>query len=169
MTTSHPEELTRLRDSVDALRKTVDQRLAEDPVREAAFEKLYGELKSYKDGFLREAERPLLLDLLLLFDSMVWFHQSLVKEEMSSDVVADSFQFLLDELLEVLYRREVVPMEPTTDFDPAVHRAVQVQAAPTPEDDNKVASVVKRGFVREDKTMRPEEVVVYKWKGGGKS
>lgn len=169
MTTIQADDMNRLRDTVEALRKTVDQRLAEDPVREAAFDKLYGELKSYKDGFLREAERPLLLDLLLLFDSMVWFHQSLVKEEMSADVVADSFQFLLDELLEVLYRREVVPMEPSADFDPSVHRAVQVQAAPTPEDDNKVASVVKRGFVREDKTMRPEEVVVYKWKGGARA
>lgn len=161
--------MNRLRDTVEALRKTVDQRLAEDPVREAAFDKLYGELKSYKDGFLREAERPLLLDLLLLFDSMVWFRQSLHKEEMSRDVLADSFQFLVDELLEVLYRREVVPMEPTTAFDPTVHRAVQVQPATRPEDDNKVASVVKRGFVRDDKTIRPEEVVVYKWKGGGKA
>src|SRR5690606_34466312 len=79
------DDLVRLRDSVDALRRTVDTRLSEDPVREQAFEKLYAELKDYKDGFVQEAERPLLLDLLLLYDSMNWFHAQVVKRELSPD------------------------------------------------------------------------------------
>jgi molecular chaperone GrpE (heat shock protein) len=163
----NPDELVRLRDAVDALRRTVDVRLSEDPVREQAFEKLYAELKDYKDGFVDEAERPLLLDLLLLYDSMNWFHAQLVKRELAPDALADSFQFLLDELLEVLYRRDVVPMDPKDGFDPTLHRAVQLQKAGGPDDDNRIAQVLKRGFLRKDKPLRPEEVVVYKWKVGG--
>lgn len=163
---STPEDLSRLVSAVDTLRDRVDDRLANDPVREAAFEKLYAELKDYKDGFVEQQERPLLLDLLLLFDSMTWFHQSLIKEEMTAETIADSFQFLLEELLEVLYRRDVVPMEARDDFDATIHRAVQLQKAATPSDDNRVAQVLKRGFLRRDKALRAEEVVVYKWRGG---
>ncbi|MCB9664185.1 MAG: nucleotide exchange factor GrpE [Alphaproteobacteria bacterium] len=163
---STPEDLSRLVGAVDALRERVDDRLANDPVREAAFEKLYAELKDYKDGFVEQQERPLLLDLLLLYDSMTWFHQSLVKEEMTPETIADSFQFLVEELLEVLYRRDVVPMEAREDFDPAVHRAVQLQKASTGSEDNRIAQVLKRGFLRRDKPLRAEEVVVYKWRGG---
>ncbi|MCB9681404.1 MAG: nucleotide exchange factor GrpE [Alphaproteobacteria bacterium] len=158
-------DASRLTEAITDLRETVDRRLAEDPVREAAFDKLYAELKSYKDGFTDQAEKPLLLDLLLLHDSMNWFQQTLIKEEMSPETVADSFQFLIDELLEVLYRRDVVPMEAKDGFDPSLHRAVQLQKASGPDDDNRVAQVLKRGFLRHGKPLRPEEVVVYKWKG----
>lgn len=163
-------ELNQLRAAFETLGRTVEARLADDRVREAAFEKLYGELKDYKEDFLRVAERPLLLDLCMLYDSMSFFQQRL-REDLGkaerAEALADSFQLLVDELLEVLYRRDVVPMEPATRFDPAMHRAVQLQAAAGPDDDNRVAQVLKRGFLRDDKPLRPEEIAVYRWRGGG--
>lgn len=164
---SDSHDISQLTQAVQALQQTVDTRLADDPVREQAFDKLYAELKSYKDGFVQEAEKPLLLDLLLLYDSMNWFQQTLVKEQMSAETIADSFQFLIDELLEVLYRRDVVPMEPKERFDPTLHRAVQLQKAADADADNTVAQVLKRGFLRHDKSLRPEEVVVFKWRAPG--
>lgn len=163
-------ELSHLRAAFEALGRTVEARLSDDRVREAAFDKLYAELKGYKEDFVRVAERPLLLDLCLLYDSMSFFQQRL-REDLGrperSEAVADAFQLLVDELLEVLYRRDVVPMDPATTFDPTVHRAVQLQAAAGPADDNRVAQVLKRGFLRDDKPLRPEEVAVYRWRGGG--
>ena len=164
MSKSPAAEFARLRDEVAAMRKEVHDRLADDPVREKAFEKLYSELKAYRDGFLLEAEKPLLLDLLLLYDSFNWFQQRLIQEEMSQEVVADSFQFLVEELLEVLYRRDVVPMAERDTFDRTVQRAMRVESAPDKAHDNHVARVLKRGFERHGKPLRPEEVIVYKWK-----
>lgn len=160
------EEFAKLRDEVEALRSVVDERLADDPIREQAFEKLYEELRSYKDDFAGRAERPLLLDLLLFHDSMHWFQKAVIEEGASAATIADSFQFLLDELLEVLYRREVVPMEPGESFDPTVQKAVKVEPAKSPGQDNRVARVLKRGFLQHGKPLRPEEVAVFKWKGG---
>jgi molecular chaperone GrpE len=160
------EEFALLRETVNDLRKLVEER-SPDPSREAAIERLGAELKAYRDDFVGQAEKPLLLDLLMLYDSFHWFHQSLVRQESSPEVIADAFQFLVDELLEILYRRDVVPISSPDRFDRTLHKAVQVTEAEQASDDNRVARVVKRGFMRRELVLRPEEVVVYRFKGGG--
>jgi ribose transport system substrate-binding protein len=42
----------------------------------------------------------LLLDLLLFYDCLTWVQSALIRKEMSPEVVADSFQYLIDELLD---------------------------------------------------------------------
>lgn len=128
-----------------------------------AFDQLYEELRQYKEDFLFQSEKPLLLDLLLFYDSLNWFQESLVKQEMSPDVIADSFQFLLDEFLEVLYRRDVVPTEPRERFDMKTQRAVKAVTTSDESEHQLVDQVVKRGFTRGDKTLRPEEVIVKRY------
>jgi molecular chaperone GrpE (heat shock protein) len=162
---SQSAEIARLREEVSAMRSEVHERLAEDPVRQQAFDKLYAELKAYRDDFLAEAEKPLLLDLLLLYDSFNWFHQRIISEKMSQEVVADSFQFLVDELLEVLYRRDVTPQPDNDTFDRTLQRAIRIETTSKKSENNKIAKVLKRGFQRKGKPLRAEEVVVYKFKG----
>ena len=154
------DTVQRLTAEVTELRKLFADRLTNDAVREKAFDQLYSELKGYKDDFLLEAEKPLLLDLLLFYDSLNWFQESLVKQEMSAEVIADSFQYLIDEFLEILYRRDVVPLESPEQFDKKLHKAVKVEETDVPELDYRVHQVLKRGFLRNEKLLRPEEVVI---------
>jgi molecular chaperone GrpE (heat shock protein) len=155
-------ELQRLADEMAEIRKTVTDTITNDKVKERAFDQLYAELKQYKDDFLFKAEKPLLLDLLLFYDSLNWFQESLVKQEMSPDVIADSFQYLIDEFLEVLYRRDVMPIEESETFDRKVHKAVKVAKTEEADQDYTIAQVLKRGFHRADKLLRPEEVVIHR-------
>lgn len=148
------------------LRELVAEKLDNDAVREKAFDQLYEELRQYKEDFTYQAEKPLLLDLLLFYDSLNWFGQSIVKDEMSPDVVADSFQYLIDEFVELLYRRDVTPIDPSTTFDRTKQKAVKVVDAESEDDHHKVAQVLKRGFLRGDKLLRPEEVVIARWRKG---
>jgi molecular chaperone GrpE (heat shock protein) len=143
-----------------------EQRRQED-VQQKAFDTLYEELRQYKDDFMFQQEKPFLLDLLLFYDSLHWFHQSLQKREMSPDVVCDSFQYLVDEFLELLYRRDVVPAESADRFDRKLHKAVRVVPAGSEGDDWKVEAVLKRGFVRGERMLRPEEVSVFRVGGEG--
>ncbi len=158
-------ELRRLAQELAETRKMVHDRLAHDKVREKAFDQLYDELKQYKEDFLFQAEKPLLLDLLLFYDSLNWFQESLIKQEMSPDVIADSFQYLIDEFLEVLYRQDVIPTEPTDAFDRTAQKAVKVVETDDPRQDQRVAQVLKRGFVRAGRQLRAEEVVISKFRG----
>jgi molecular chaperone GrpE (heat shock protein) len=105
------------------------------------------------------------LDLLLFYDSLNWFQESLIKQEMSPDVIADSFQYLIDEFIEVLYRRDVNPMEESSKFDRKVHKAVKVNDTSDPDADYRITQVLKRGFSRNDKQLRPEEVVILRYRG----
>jgi len=159
------EAVRRMAQEVGELRKMLNDRLANDKVREKAFDQLYDELRQYKEDFLFQAEKPLLLDLLLFYDSLNWFQESLIKQEMSPDVIADSFQYLIDEFLEVLYRRDVVPVEESAVFDRTVHKAVKVADTDDEKSDQRIAQVLKRGFVRADKQLRPEEVVITRYRG----
>ncbi len=147
---------------VEELTELFRERLRTDAVQQKAFDQLYEELRQYKDDFIFQAEKPFLLDLLLFYDSLNWFQQSLQKQEMSPDVVADSFQYLLDEFLELLYRRDVVPSESTSRFDRRVHKAVRVVPSSNPADDWRVQAILKRGFVRGDRLLRAEEVAVFR-------
>lgn len=158
------DNIAAIRNELGALRRTVEQRLSDDSVREKAFDQLYEELKGYKEDWQFQAEKPLLLDLLLFYDSLNWFQESLVKQEMSKDVVADSFQYLIDEFLELLYRRDVVPMEPSESFDRKQHKAVQVVDTEDKEQDQAIQQVLKRGFHRGSRVLRAEEVVIRRYK-----
>ncbi|MEZ4323156.1 MAG: nucleotide exchange factor GrpE [Myxococcota bacterium] len=151
-------------DQFSEVKRMISDKLNDDRVREKAFDQLYEELRQYKEEFLFQAEKPLLLDLLLFYDSLNWFQESLVKQEMSPDVIADSFQFLIDEFLEVLYRRDVLPFEPSNTFDRKIHKAVKVEPTADKELDYKISKVLKRGFERADKVIRPEEVVIHRHK-----
>ena len=101
-----------------------------------------------------------MLDLLLFYDSMNWFQTSLIKKEMSPEVVADSFQYLIDELLETLYRRDVLPMEASDTFDRKTQKVIKTVPADSETDDYNIHHVLKRGFTRGNRVLRAEEVVV---------
>jgi len=156
-------------DELTRIRQILNEKVAEDLVKEKAFDSLYSELKQYKDDFIYQVEKGVLLDLLLFYDSLQWFQESLITQEMSPDVIADSFQYLIDEFIEVLYRRDVAPMDAAETFDRKRHKAVKVETTEDPESDYKIAQILKRGFVRGERILRAEEVVINRVRGGRKS
>ena len=127
-----------------------------------AFDVLYEELKLYRENFLEEAEKPLLLDLLLFYDSMNWFRSAMDDQENSEAVLRDSFQYLLDEFLEILYRRDVNPMEASEVFDRSRQRAVKVRSTDQAEKNERIARVLKRGFTKGSQILRVEDVEIYR-------
>jgi molecular chaperone GrpE (heat shock protein) len=145
---------------LQALHDLIQDRMRQDDIQQRAFDQLYEELRQYKEDFVFQQEKPFLLDLLLFYDSLNWFQQSIERKEMSPDVITDSFQYLLDEFLELLYRRDVVPCESVERFDRKLHKAVRVVPTSNPAEDWHVQAVLKRGFTRGDKQLRAEEVAV---------
>lgn len=154
--------LDALAQEVSSLRELLEQTAHRDEIQKRAFDTLYEELRQYKEDFIFQAEKPLLLDLLLFHDSLNWFQQSLASQEMDADSISDSFQYLMDEFLELLYRRDVTPLDSRTQFDKRVQKAIKVMATDEPSLDYHVQEVVKRGFSRAGRALRPEEVVIYR-------
>jgi molecular chaperone GrpE (heat shock protein) len=76
----------------------------------------------------------------------------------------------MDFILEVLARLEVTVMPVGPDrLDKLTQKAVSVEMAENPDEDGVVVRSVKRGFLWKDAVLRPEEVVIKKWRKNGAS
>jgi molecular chaperone GrpE (heat shock protein) len=148
-----------------SLRAAMEDQNGQETSKQRAFDQLYEELKQYKEDFIYQSEKPLLLDLLLFYDSLNWFQQSLVKKDLAPETIADSFQYLIDEFLELLYRRDVIPMETPEKFDRKVQKAIKTVETPDAAAENTIHQVLKRGFLRAGRLLRAEEVVVNRLPG----
>ena len=152
--------LAELAGALSRIQAALDQRNTAAEVQKEAFDRLHQELTQYKEDFVFQTTKPFLLDLLMFYDSLSWFHHSLVKPDVTPEVIAESFQYLVDEFLEVLYRQDITPVEGTRTFDARIHKAVKVVGTTDVSRNNVVEQVLKRGFCRGGRVLRPEEVVV---------
>lgn len=140
------------------------QKLAKDQKRkEQAYDQLYEELRQYKANFLAESQRPLLKDVILVFDgiarSLAGFQAG--PEAVDRKTVVDALTHVKDELLEVLYRRDIERItERPSKLDVGFQKPVERIATDKPEEDRDVTQVLREGFRLNGVVLRPQEVVV---------
>lgn len=147
------------------IKDMIQSRLEYDAVKEKAFDKLYEEMRRQKEGsdLLDRAVKPVLSDLLLLYDSMKNFESSFINNQsLNSEDAMRNFKYIMDELMEILYRQEVTPIDENLSefFNSKLQKATKTENAESKEDDFKIVSIVRRGFVWRDKVLRPQEVVI---------
>jgi molecular chaperone GrpE (heat shock protein) len=142
----------------------IQDRLEYDAVKEEAFDKLYEEMKRLKEqtDILDRNIRPLLSDLLLLYDSMKKYEALLKQKVQNSDDTISGLKYLVDELMEILYRQEVVPMEAdfSGKFNSKIQKAIKTENSYAEEEDFKITSITRAGFFWRDKVLRPQEVII---------
>ena len=140
------------------------QRLSQSGKRkEQAYDQLYEELRTYKDNFLLQAQKPLFKDIILLFDGVRRTMRAFEEQEEapSKEQVAESLQHLQDEILEVLYRRDIELIEDHPDvLDIDFQKPIRRIETDDPSEDRKVDQVLREGFRMNDVVLRPQEVVV---------
>lgn len=177
-------------DRLAAASESVPQTLAEtkqslesrNTVSKAMFEALHTELKTYKDAFILESVlRPVIRDLISVYDDMADIHRQLTLTITSFDereAGGSTFSLLenmrqavmnLDHnthfILEVLERLDVTLVPLTSEkLDKRTQKAMSVETTDDPARDQEIVKVLKRGFVWKDRPIRPEEVVIKKWK-----
>jgi len=142
-----------------------DHLLTNTSCSRAAFDHLYEEMQAYKKNFLTEAQRPLLLDLMMLYDSIDKLRRNY---ERTSPVDAVALSQNLDglqvEAEEILLRVGVERMTATPDkLDISLQRAVSTVPTEHPEEHLLVVEQVRSGFVSGGQPLRKEQVVVKKY------
>jgi molecular chaperone GrpE len=150
---------------VTALNQIIKERLVYDRAKEEAFDRLYVEVEEVRQERGFQQIRPLLMDLILLYDRIELGMQQLYGLEGSMPEVVQLLQSFRDELLEILYRREVEAIVvPTATFDRTLQQAVSVQPTVVLSEHNQVVRVVRRGFRYRNRILRSEEVIVSSYK-----
>jgi molecular chaperone GrpE (heat shock protein) len=131
--------------------------------KEQAYDQLYEELRSYKDNFLLSAQKPLFKDIILLFDGVRRTARSIKEKEEAptKEEILQALEHLQDEILEVLYRKDIELIEEHPDvLDIDFQKPVRRVETDDPAEDRKIEQVVREGFRMNDVVLRPQEVVV---------
>ena len=132
---------------------------------QSAFDRLYEEMRQYKNNFVLEVQRGLLLDVLMLHDNIDKL-KSHCKEagEIDLPTLVQNLEGLTVEAEEILARRGIDRLRtPVEKLDRQTQKAVGVVLTSDPEQHMVVAESRKRGFMLGDKAFRKEEVVVMKY------
>ncbi|HWB59293.1 MAG TPA: nucleotide exchange factor GrpE [Chthoniobacteraceae bacterium] len=154
-------------------------------INQQLFDALHQELKGYKDGFILEVlQKPLVRDLITLYDDLAEIHRQMnaFVDSVKSDSQAGpalapyvvnaknsrtNLDHVMQFLLEIMARMEVDRLEPGTGkLNKTTQRAVSVELADNESDDGDIARSLKPGFMWRQRIVRPEEVIIKKWKEG---
>ena len=148
----------------------LDEQLAairnSETVNQKLFDSLHQELISYRDNFVRDSlQKPFIRDLLVLFDDLSSIAVQLEKapsEEGTPNECTqsrDNLRNTLHFLVEILHRLEVNEIEPKEKVDLKLHRVISYEPTGVVDDDSRIVTRLKRGFVWRDRVLRPEEVI----------
>ena len=174
-------------ESVQALPKAVADLRAllemKNGVSHSMFSALHEELKGYKDGFLLQSVyRPIIRDLVSIYDDLTEIHRQItaaISDGSDAADVSDGTKKVFERMrtmemnlghnvefiLEVLARLEVTQIPVGAGkLDKCRQRAVAVEPTEDADDDTLVVRVVKRGFLWHERVLRPEEVVVKRFR-----
>ncbi|MEF8733828.1 MAG: nucleotide exchange factor GrpE [Candidatus Accumulibacter meliphilus] len=149
------------------LHRVFEEKIRDDVTKGDLFEKLYRDLANYRDDFVfANITRRVFTDLIRLFDRV----DALVEEDsvahLQREDILDQVRSFRSEILQALRRQEVSIIDDGPgSFDEMVQEAVDVAAVPRREDDQKVLTVVSRGFRHRGRLLRPECVVVGRFNG----
>ena len=152
-------------------------------VSHSMFSALHEELKSYKDGFLLQSVyRPIIRDLVSVYDDLTEIHRQITEaigegagsaeESAATKKMLERMRTMemnlghnVEFILEVLARLDVTQLPIVAGkLDKTSQRAVAVETTDNPDDDTLVVRLVKRGFLWHERVLRPEEVVVKRYR-----
>ena len=166
-------ELSVIQQSLEALQELFEKQIARNQNQTEMFDKIYVEMKDYKESFLLEVlHKPIIHNLIQLYDSYLLLESQLgVILEAEDGVISDgltqyrhnleNFRYKLEE---VLYRLDVTPYaESTKTLDRQLHKTRQTISTDDPKLDKTIAEVHKIGFNWREKVFRPEEVTIYRY------
>ena len=168
------QALAEMHQTLLALQDLFEKQITRNQNQTQMYDKLYAEMKDYKESFLLEVlHKPIIHNLIQLYDSYVSLESQLdiILEGNEGNILLDelsqyqknleNFRFKLEE---VLYRMDVVPYKDIlTTLDRQLHKTQKVIPTDDPEQDQKIAEVHKIGFNWRDKVFRPEEVTIFRY------
>src|SRR6184192_306212 len=150
-------QFQKIEEGLDAIR-------ASGSVNQRLFDSLHEELLKYRDNFLYESlQKPFVRDLIGVFDDLTMLSTQLktASEGRKSERLTrwqENLGNAIHGLVEVFHRLEVTEVESKEFVDLAVHRVAAYETTSRTEDDGRIVTRVKRGFIWRGNVLRPEEV-----------
>jgi molecular chaperone GrpE (heat shock protein) len=153
-----------LQEKVTLVARALEELAKDATKRRKDYDALYAEMRDYKVNFIDQAQKPLFNDLLLLFDSILRISRNVeeIKEPtIPKEAVSEAFKQVKDELVEILYRRDIEMIEDRPSrLDVSFQKPVRRVETDNADEDKLVVQCVREGFKRNGVVFRPQDVVV---------
>jgi len=150
--------------TLNDIRDLIERKIVYDETKERMFNVLYEQLKGYQKEFLESLQKPIINNLLVLYDDINKL-KNMALIEISDKRVINGIEAIETELLNILYQLDIVPFEKHPEIlDPKLHKTVKVVETTEITEDKKVVEILKAGFSWQDKILRPEEVIIKRFK-----
>lgn len=168
--TSANNEITQRLDvlltEMQSLRQDFDTKVKYDESKERLIDTLHRELQAYREGLHFKILRPLLLDLITMYDDLgkVVDDMQATNPDSSFQQIIQNFALFQQAIEEMLQRNGVDAfcVEDST-FVASRQRVLKVFTTTDPTQDKQITRRVRKGFLYENRVLRPEVVEIYKY------
>lgn len=143
------EAISGLRDEVGQLRDLFQRRLIEDKGKNALIESVQEQSRAVTDALRYRQFESLFKEALLAVDRL-----------QTEPPTPDLIDSVAEELLEVFFRRDLVEVDDSGDFDARVHQIVDTVRASEQFPANSIVAVARKGYLLGDRLLRPAQVTV---------
>ena len=147
------------------IKSIIQERLEYDVAKEKVVDKLNDELRFYRDNFVFQSQKSMFIDLMLLYDHLERILAVLGTDDVfSKEKTTELLQTFKEELLEILYRKDITPFEEHPEYlNHKLHKTIKTIPTNEESENNKVDEIIKTGFRWNDNILRPEEVIIKKY------
>lgn len=145
----HEELLNNIYEDVAALKDLFLRRLMDDKVKMAAIFQLKEQNEVLQERLNEKQTFTFIKELLMICDRID-----------GQEEIDDLTLSVKEEILEILARREIYPMERTSTFDPRYHNAVGTAPATTEHAEKSIIKIVRNGYLFRDQVFRAADVIV---------
>lgn len=154
-------------EAIQSLRYDFETKIKYDETKERQITLLHNELQEHRQGLHFRILRPLLLDLIALYDDIAKLLESTAEESLTANQSRRNLESIQRSIEEMLRRNGVEPF--TVEGDAvSIERQRVLKVLPTSEPllDKKIAQRLRTGFSFEGRVIRPEWVEVYRYTDG---
>lgn len=156
--TAQPSDLQivmgRLEHIEQALRQLTDQ-VGLTAERVEPLSRQVRQLGNKVDSLEESVSHPRIRDLL---NGLILLHDLTDQQELDN---LQTYEILRDQIEQILRINGVLMIPEREQFDPALHKAIEVVPCDTPEDNGKIIRVYRQGFRTQQTILRYAEVIVY--------
>jgi len=148
------------------LRDDFDAKLKYDDGKQQTIDTLHKELEEHRVGLHYKILRPVFLDLIRLYDDLEKMVEGTVMQtELRTGRTLEDLQLLQSQVEEILQRYGAESFCLDGHFQSSKQKVLKTVETDNIDLDNHIAKSLRKGFFYEDKILRYEQVVVYKYTG----
>jgi len=159
------EAVRSLVDEMQSLRQDFETKLQYDETKALQVKNLHEELKVHKEDLHFHILRPVFMDLINMYDDMSKSIESASgKAEDAPGQMIHNLEIFREAIEEILRRNGVETVVSEDDlFQASRQRSLRAVVTNDPALDKRIARRVRKGFVYENKLLRPEMVETYRY------